>query len=150
MHPHESHRSSRDFRIGFRRLRRFFLWFPFILPLTVVVCSGLALQGVQQALYVLTVVGIVWLSARVVKTWNEFRLSGSSGFGRLDLGGRLANELAKCVERGMAPDDVISTALGFGIGAAMAHFSWNPRQIADVAQASAEQLTQMRDSHGKV
>jgi hypothetical protein len=127
-------------RTAFLRLRVTLVVLPFLMPLTVVVCSALALRGTVQALYVLTVLGIVWLSTRCVKTWNEYRMAGTTAIGSVDMAMELAQTVAKHVNNGLDPDAAIEGSFGFGLGLAVGHFGWTPAQARDTAYTTAQAM----------
>lgn len=134
-------------RTGFVRLRWLLVSLPFVMPVATTVCAALALEGVTKALYVLVVIGILGLSTRCVKAYNEYRMVGTTGLGCLDLGTAVASQVTKAVSSGMHPDSAVSSTFGLGIGLVVAHFGWTPSQVRDAAYAAAIELDRQQ---GKV
>lgn len=123
-------------RTAFLRLRVILVALPLVMPLATVVCASLALRGVPSALYVLGVLGLVWLATRCVKTWIEYRMA----IGSLDMATELAQTVAKHVDNGMDPDAAIEASFGFGLGLAVGRFGWTPEQVSNIAFATAQEM----------
>lgn len=128
-----------------KRLRVLMVVMPFVMPLLTLLCCSLAIRGTVEALYVLVLVATALMAARVVKTYKEYRIGGKAGVGGFDFAVNFTAVVTKAVERGMAVDDAISGAFGFGIGLMIAHFGWTPHQIGENARASAEHINRLKE-----
>lgn len=129
---------------GFTRLRRLLTVFPFVMPLLTLICCSLAIRGNIEAIYVLVTVTVVFLAARVVRTYKEYSIGGKKGLGAFDFSIECTNLLTKAVERGVNPEDVILGIFGFALGLMVAHFGWTPAQIGENARVSAEYIDNLR------